>query len=128
MRIVTCLLGCLVLAPVSAPVVAQTAPDSLPDGVTAAMVVEGETLFNSTALCMACHGPDGKGLTGPDLTDDEWRLSDGSYEAIVQQILVGVSADQSESGIPMMPKGGSAITEEQVRAVAAYVWSLSRGS
>ena len=30
-------------------------------------------------------------------------------------------------GAIMPPKGGSAITDDQVKAVAAYVWTLSHG-
>ncbi len=99
-------------------------PDSLPDGVTPEMIQEGAQLFNGLGICMACHGPDAKGTAiGPDLTDDEWLHIDGSFEAIVSQILAGVLADQSKSGQVMPPKGGSSLTDEQVRAVAAYVWS-----
>ncbi len=101
---------------------AQT--DALPDSVTPAMVAEGATLFQGAGICAACHGPDGTGAAGPDLTDDEWLHSDGSYESIVERILAGVPADSSKSGIPMLPKGGSQLTDAQVRMVAAYVWSF----
>jgi cytochrome c5 len=43
----------------------------------------------------------------------------------VKQILAGIDADSSKTGQIMPPKGGSAITEDDVKAVAAYVWSLS---
>ncbi len=98
--------------------------EALPDSITPEMVAEGATLFQGAGICAACHGPDGTGLTGPDLTDDEWLHSDGSYESIVERILAGVPADSSKSGIPMLPKGGSQLTDAQVRLVAAYVWSL----
>lgn len=117
---------CMIAAMVfSAKGVAQEA-DSLPDGVTPETIAQGKTLYDGAAICAACHGPDGTGATGPDLTDDEWLHSDGSYEAIVKQILAGVPADSSKSGIPMLPKGGSQIDDDQVRAVAAYVWSLRK--
>ena len=107
----------------SAEGVAQQA-DSLPEGVTPETIAQGKTLYQGAGICAACHGPDGTGASGPDLTDAEWLHSDGSYEAIVEQILAGVSADSSKSGIPMLPKGGSQLDDDQVRAVAAYVWSL----
>jgi mono/diheme cytochrome c family protein len=102
-------------------------PDSLPKGVTADMIQQGNKLFHGAGICSTCHGPDAKGLPGlgVNLTDKEWLHSDGSYEAIVKQIMTGVPAGQSKSGIVMPPKGGSAMTDDQVRAVAAYVWSLS---
>ena len=98
--------------------------DLLPEGVTARMIETGAALYGGAGLCAVCHGANGEGSIGPDLADDEWVHSDGSYDAIVHQILEGVPADKSESGVPMPPKGGATLTDEQVRAVAAYVWSL----
>lgn len=107
---------------------AQQVPDSLPQDVTAEMIREGRAVFHSAGLCMVCHGPEGKGQAGlgPNLSDDEWLHSSGSYADIVDQIRTGVPAGQSTTGLVMPPKGGSAITDDQVRAVAAYVWSLAR--
>jgi mono/diheme cytochrome c family protein len=98
----------------------------LPPGVTPEMVAEGNTIFHGAGICLTCHGPDAKGMPGlgVNLTDSEWLHSDGSYEAIVKQIMTGVSATESKSGVAMPPKGGSTITDEQVKAVAAYVYSL----
>lgn len=108
---------------------AQSA-QQLPEGVTPAMVSTGETLFKSVGLCFACHGMDAKGLpgVGANLTDDEWFHGDGKYESLVDQILAGVSPEVSKSGVMMPPKGGSQITEEQARAIAGYVWTLSHGT
>jgi mono/diheme cytochrome c family protein len=99
---------------------------TLPEGVTPAMVKEGAGLFRGAGLCYACHGPDAKGDIGPNLTDATWLHSTGSYAEIVQQITTGVPAEQSKSGIMMPPKGASTITDAQVKAVAAYVWTLSQ--
>jgi mono/diheme cytochrome c family protein len=52
------------------------------------------------------------------------QLSSAEYE-IVKQIMAGVAADKSTTGTVMPPKGGSGLTDVQVKAVAAYVWSLS---
>jgi len=103
--------------------------DSLPPGVTAKMVTDGRALFNGAGLCMACHGADAKGMPNlaPDLTDAKWLHSKGSYEEIVKQIMTGVAADKSTNGMVMPPKGGSQLTEEQVKAVAAYAWTLRKG-
>ena len=105
---------------------AETQATGLPPGVTQAMVDEGNTLFHGEAICHTCHGEDAKGMPGlgVNLTDNEWLHSDGSYDAIVKQIETGVPASESKSGIMMPPKGGSSITDDQVKAVAAYVWSL----
>lgn len=106
----------------NSPVAAQTA---LPDGVTQAMVDKGNEIFHKGGLCYACHGQDAKGLVGPNLTDDVWLHSKGSYAELVAQITKGVTKEESKSGIPMPAKGGSSITDEDVKAVAAYVWRLS---
>jgi mono/diheme cytochrome c family protein len=106
---------------------AQSA-DSLPRGVTAAMVEDGKKLYAGAGLCSACHGPDGKGIQGlgANLADTRWQHSDGSFDAIVRQILEGVSPEKSSTGVAMPARGGSQLTEAQVRAVAAYVWTLGR--
>lgn len=100
------------------------APDSLPAGVTSSMVAKGRAVFGGQGICIACHGPDGRGAVGPSLADSAWLHSDGSYEGIVSTITAGVSARASKSGVVMPPRGGSGINDEDLRAVAAYVWSL----
>jgi mono/diheme cytochrome c family protein len=117
--------------PETTPVASEATPAAmpageLPEGVTAEMVAEGNTLFHGAGICFTCHGQDAKGVAGlgVDLTDAEWLHSDGSYDAIVNQIMHGVTATESKTGVAMPPKGGSAITDEQVKAVAAYVYSL----
>jgi len=119
-------LGLLVLTGAAAQ--AQQA-DSLPPGVTAKMVTDGAALFKGAGLCTACHGVDAKGVPnlGPDLTDAKWLHSKGSYDEIVKQIMAGVTADKSTTGIVMPPKGGSSLTDDQVKWVSAYVWTLGRG-
>ena len=102
------------------PAVAQA-----PASVTPAAIALGDSLFHSKGNCYACHGANAQGAVGPNLTDAEWIHSDGSYDAIVKQITTGVTAEESKSKIPMPPKGGSQITDDEVKAVAAYVYSLS---
>ena len=105
---------------------AQQATDSLPPGVTAAMVSAGKKYFQGEGLCTACHGMDAKGSIGPNLTDQEWLHGTGHFADIVARVLAGVPMDSSKSGQIMPPRGGSGLTDDQVRAVAAYVWTLSR--
>lgn len=106
------------------PAFAQ-AKAELPAGVTPAMVDKGKTIFGGPGLCYACHGAEAKGVIGPNLTDSEWIHSKGSYEEIVASVTKGFTKEESKAGVPMPPKGGSSISEEDVKAVAAYVWSLS---
>src|SRR5512138_3715121 len=102
------------------PAVAQS-----PAGVTPATIAQGDTLFHGAGNCYACHGASAQGAVGPNLTDAEWLHSDGSYEAIVKQVTAGVTQAESKSGIMMPPMGGATLTDDQVKAVAAYVYSLS---
>lgn len=101
----------------------------LPDGVTKAMIAEGDKVFHGAGICTSCHGPQGKGIPnlGANLTDSEWLHNDGSYQGILHTVETGVTAQESTSGVPMPAKGGSNISQDQVKAVAAYVWSLSHG-
>ena len=96
-----------------------------PAGVTPAAIAKGDTIFHKTGLCYACHGSNAEGAVGPNLTDAEWLHGDGSYDMIVATVTSGVPAEKAKKGIAMPPKGGSSISEEDVKAVAAYVYSLS---
>jgi cbb3-type cytochrome c oxidase subunit III len=88
------------------------------------LISKGDALFHGSANCYACHGSKAEGLVGPNLTDAEWIHSKGSYEDIVAQIKHGVPKAESKSGIEMPPKGGAALSDDDVKAVAAYVHSL----
>ncbi len=99
----------------------------LPAGVTAAMVTSGRALYTGSGDCSTCHGSDARGtMLGPNLTDRTWLNIDGSYDSIVTIINNGV-ATPKEHTQPMPAKGGSNMTNDQVRALAAYIFSLSRG-
>jgi len=96
-----------------------------PAGATAEMVAAGQQTFNT--VCVACHGPDAKGTQlAPDLTDQEWLNTDGTYEGIISIVTNGVPQPKQHPS-PMPPMGGASLTEQQVRDVAAYVWSLGGG-
>ena len=104
------------------PAAAQGA--AAPAGVTAAAIAKGDTIFHKTGMCYACHGTNAEGMVGPNLTDGEWLHGDGSYDMIVATVTSGVPLEKSTKGIAMPPKGGSSISDEEVKAVAAYVYSL----
>ncbi|HEY9514492.1 MAG TPA: c-type cytochrome, partial [Gemmatimonadaceae bacterium] len=75
--------------------------------------------------CFTCHGPDQKGTPlAPDLTDKQWLDGDGSYQYIVQTVTAGVPKPKQHPA-PMPPMGGSSLSQQQIQAVAAYVYSLS---
>ena len=106
----------------------RVASGGLPASVTPAMLQEGDSIFNHGS-CQRCHGMNGtNGRTGPDLTDATWLHIDGSYESIVHIISTGVAAADFKSPtsrFPMRPNGGMPLTDEQLHAVAGYVYSLS---
>jgi mono/diheme cytochrome c family protein len=98
---------------------------------TAAMVAEGDTLFHARS-CKNCHGMDAKGAAnGPNLTTATHMHVNGSYESFVHIITTGVPADSIKDPshrIPMAPRGGARpapLTDDQIKAIAAYVYSLS---
>lgn len=102
-------------------------PAILPEGVTVEMVQEGQDIFNTTVgICFTCHLREGVGgPLAPPLTDDEWLNIDGEYESIIEIITNGVPAPVEYPG-QMAPRANRPLTDEQVRAVAAYVFTLSR--
>jgi cytochrome c oxidase cbb3-type subunit 3 len=78
---------------------------------------QGRPLYEG--LCVACHGPAGKGnpqLGAPDLTDDYW-LYGNSNEALRETISQGRHGS--------MPAHWALLGETRARLAAAYVWSLS---
>ncbi|NIM50974.1 MAG: c-type cytochrome [Gemmatimonadales bacterium] len=102
----------------------QQAPS--PPGVTDSSIARGKKVFRGAPKCDTCHGSGGQGTEyGPNLTDDEWIRGSGTYDEILQRILHGVTKRESKSGLPMPMRGWGGATDAEVRAVAAYVWSLS---
>ena len=100
------------------------------DSITPAQIALGDSVFHGKAgggTCAVCHGQDAKGTTGlaPDLTDATWLHGDGSYAFIVSIVQKGVP-NPKEAPAPMPPLGGAGLTPDQVRAVAAYVYSLAK--
>ncbi len=85
--------------------------------VDSALRAVGEAKYK--AVCIACHGADGKGnqaLGASDLTDDDW-LYGGSAEAIEEGLRKG------RHGI--MPAHRDIVGVERAHLIAAYVYHLS---
>jgi mono/diheme cytochrome c family protein len=124
-------------SPASSPSTTQAsatmrpAAGGLPAGVTAAMVTTGDSIFHARA-CARCHGADAKGAAnGPDLTTSTHMHVNGTYEDFVRLITSGVPADSIKDPshkFAMQPRGGARpapLTDQEIRDVAAYVYSLS---
>jgi glucose/arabinose dehydrogenase/mono/diheme cytochrome c family protein len=103
---------------------------AVPPGATPAMVALGGRIYRGEAggaACTGCHGGNGEGTPlGPPLAgkNKKWLWSDGSVEGIAKTITEGVSQPK-EYRSPMPPLGGAQLTPEQVKALAAYIWSLN---
>lgn len=113
--------------PIGAPPAPGTAiPD--PDGITPAMVTMGEEIFTGKlagGTCQSCHGANAKGgQLGPNLTDSKWINTDGTYNGIIEVVTKGVAQPKEFKGV-MPPMGGARLSDDQVKAVSAYVYSLS---
>jgi mono/diheme cytochrome c family protein len=103
---------------------ARIVATNLPQGITQAMVDEGQDQFGT--VCAACHGQGGTGsAAGPALNDAQWLNISGQYPEIVTIINNGV-ATPKQYPAAMPPKGGGGFDDAQVRAIAAYVFALSR--
>jgi glucose/arabinose dehydrogenase/cytochrome c5 len=77
--------------------------------------------------CAGCHGSDGGGSAlGAALTGPTWLWSDGSLAGITHTIEAGVDHPKKATGA-MPARGGAALSDADVKAVAAYVWTLRKG-
>ena len=108
---------------------AQRAP-AVPAAVTPANVAMGDSLFNNGG-CQNCHGKGGVGArNGPALDGTKWlQLKTGSFDEIATLITTGVpvTAIKDSTHTRAMPARGGrmALTDPQIQAVAAYVYTLS---
>jgi mono/diheme cytochrome c family protein len=86
-------------------------------------VAQGRTLFGGQT-CIGCHGTDAKGTPlGPDLTAGTWLWGDGSLASLTKVITDGV-AEPKKFRAAMPPKGGAQLSDDELKAVAAYVWAV----
>lgn len=108
---------------------AQPPAGNLPEGVTAAQVQQGQQIFTGQGICFTCHASDATGsVLGPNLTDDTWLWVDPAAGDVLTQIATIVQTgvtQPKEHSAPMPAMGGAQLSEAQIAAVAAYVYSLS---
>ncbi len=82
--------------------------------LTAADTSRGQTVF--TTYCAACHGPEGAGLVGPNLTDTVFLHGDKKAD-IVRVLMNGV-------GDKGMPAWGAILPPADVDAVADFTVAM----
>lgn len=109
---------------------ARNAAPAKPAAVTPANIALGDSLFNNGG-CKNCHGVGGVGgANAPALDGKAWvQLKTGSFDEIVGIIVSGVPADKIKDPKrtrAMGARGGrAALTDPQIQAVAAYVYTLT---
>jgi hypothetical protein len=59
------------------------------------------------------------------LNDSQWLHIDGSFDALAGIIAAGVPVP-AQYPAAMPARGGAPLTDEEVRSIAAYVYTLSR--
>lgn len=108
-------------------------PPSYPDFIDAdgeqlagSVIARGDSVFHGRAagaICAACHAPGGTGtaMVRP-LTDNRWAYNDGSVSGIQSITAAGVA----DAPTPMPPMGGAILSQQDLAAVAAYVFWISR--
>jgi glucose/arabinose dehydrogenase len=106
---------------------AGAGPLPVPPGGSPDQVALGDRIFHGQAdggTCSGCHSSDGKGsAVGSDLTSGKWLWGDGSVAAITRTIDNGVPKAKEHAGA-MPPKGGAALSQADVTALADYVWAI----
>lgn len=94
----------------------QFSEEQLQAMMSAAGVSEqGTQVF--TGKCAACHGQNGEGLIGPNLTDNYWIHGKGSRADILAVVQKGVL----EKG---MPAWQGVLPDAEVIAVSAHIFAL----
>ncbi|CAA9303462.1 MAG: hypothetical protein AVDCRST_MAG68-650 [uncultured Gemmatimonadetes bacterium] len=103
--------------------VQAAAVGKLPPGVSNEAGQQGQELY--LRACVMCHGENAGGTPlGPSLTDREWLEGNGSFEEIIAVVREGV-ATPKQFEVPMPPRGDGTFSDEQIRAVAAYTYSIA---
>ena len=104
----------------SAPAKEAAAPTAKDTGkklkalTDAASLAKGKDIFQKN--CVSCHGAQGQGGIGPNLTDDYW-LHGAGINNVAHTITVGVPAKG-------MISWRGVLTDEQILQVASYVLTL----
>jgi mono/diheme cytochrome c family protein len=99
-----------------------------PEGVTDSTIALGRTLYTGKGNCATCHGEEGSGTPeGASLTSGPWKVGSGSYEGIIHVVRHSGIAARGRDGDPLPMRGPTLLSPDEVRSVAAYVWSISGG-
>lgn len=81
------------------------------------VIAKGKAHYTKVA-CNACHGLNGEGIIGPNLTDNYWIHGKGDYEVIVEKIAEGIL----DKG---MPPHKDRLKPQEIIELTVYVKSLA---
>lgn len=95
-------------------------------GVAAGDSANGQKIYSQ--LCIACHGPEGKGVQGlgKDLTTSPW-VAEQTDEQLIEFIKKGRDPGDplNTTGVAMPPRGGNpALKDSEIADVVAFVRSI----
>ncbi len=128
MRVVELVRHGAALAALAAVGAMGLAAQEQPREVTDKAVKRGQALYLGKGDCARCHGEVGEGSAeGDALIAGTWKLGDGSYDWLVHVVRHSGIAARGRDGDPVPMRGPTLLSEKEVREVAAYVWSISRG-
>jgi cytochrome c oxidase cbb3-type subunit 3 len=96
------------------PLVPPQTETLLAGAVSDEVVQKGQARFVKT--CASCHGEQGQGLIGPNLTDEHWL-----HGGHVVQIFTTIAKGVPQKG---MPPWGRAIAPDELAALVSFVRSL----
>jgi len=80
-------------------------------------ITEGQQLYKKFN-CYGCHGMQGGGGMGPNLTDETWQAGDGSDSSLLSQV---------RDGKGQMPPFKTLMNDDQAWKLIAFVRSLYKG-
>jgi mono/diheme cytochrome c family protein len=94
--------------------------------ITRDMLARGDSVFHGrgvASICVGCHAREGAGsdVVRP-LSDNAWAYTDGSFAGIREVTHAGLP----DAAVPMPPMGGATLSPEDLDAVTAYVYWISR--
>ncbi len=101
---------------------------SQPQAASKGDAAEGKEKFS--AICIACHGPEGEGVEGlgKDMTSSEF-IAGKTDDELVEFIKVGREPGDplNSTGVAMPPKGGNpAFSEEDLYDIVAHIRTLQK--
>ena len=97
----------------------------LPQGGTLVSAIkDGEDIYQNK--CIGCHGPnqDGNGMNAASLNPKPRNLRDAPFMQSMSYQRINTSIHKGVPGTAM-PRWEGTLTDDQIKSVIAYVWSLS---